>query len=240
MPTFEAEQEYLGIEYDELDDNLAEYIQVQQGNDIDTVEISVDGYFEIPEGYYGQIDDNDDYYEEYYIVNDCENGIPTTSILYRLKPGKYRIVGNHIIEVADFPPLYYYIPISDNINGSNSDQSESTRENESIDIGTFQKTIENLDKEGQIERIRQEIENISFKILHLEYLVDEQRLKIKFLNKDIKEEDYDDEDIKWYENEMTTAEAEKKTLESLKQPWDDYYYELRNLLAKLSGETLFY
>lgn len=243
MPTFETEQEYLGIEYDELDDNFAEYIQTQQGCDLDTVEISDGGYFEIPEGYYGQIDDNEDYYEEYYIVNDFENGIPTTYILDRLKPGKYRIVGNHIIEVADFPPMYYYVPnypLSDNFNGSNSDQSENTKENESIDIEAFKKSIENLDKEEQIERIRQEIENISLKLLYLECLVDDQRLKIKFLNKDIMEEDYDDEDIQWYENEMSTAEAEKKTLESQKQPWDDYYCELRKLQAILNNKATSY
>lgn len=243
MPTFETEQENLGIEYDELDDNLAEYIQVQQGCDLDTVEISDGGYFEIPEGYYGQIDDNEDYYEEYYIVNDFYNGFPTTYILDRLKPGKYRIVGNHIIEVADFPQMYYNVPnypSSDNFNESDSDQSENTRENESVDIGAFKKSIENLNKEEQIGRVRQEIENISLKLLQLEYQVEDQKLKIKFLNKDIMEEDYDDEDIQWYENEMSTSEAEKKRLESEKQPWDDYYRELRKLQAKLNDEATSY
>ena len=97
-----------------------------------------------------------------------------------------------------------------------------------------------MNKEEQIGRVRQEIENISLKLLQLEYQVEDQKLKIKFLNKDIMEEDYDDEDIQWCENEMSTSEAEKKRLESQKQPWDDYYCELRKLQAKLNDEETSY
>lgn len=242
MPTFETEQEYLGIEYDELEDNLDEYVQVQQGYDIDTVEITDYGYFEIPEGYYGQIDDND-CYEEYYIVKDFENGIPTTDIVDRLKQGKYRIVGNHIIKVDDVTQMYYFVPsypISDNFSGINSNQSENTGENGTVDIEVFMKKIEDLDKEEQLKRIRQEIENITLDILHLEYLVNEQRLRIELLNKDIMEGDYDDDEIQWYENEMSNAEAEKKTLDSQQQPWDVYYYELLKLQEELNDDATSY
>ena len=101
IPDVETVRENLG--YDENEYVSQELIEIQQGLDVDTVEIDEDGTFEIPEGYHGQIESD----EEYYELTTYDDGFEERVPLRWIAPGRYQIKDDIVKKIEGNFRHYY-------------------------------------------------------------------------------------------------------------------------------------
>jgi hypothetical protein len=95
IPDVDTVRKHLG--YEEYEQINPDVIELQQGIDIDTIEIEEDGTFKILEGYYGQIESEQEFYELVQIDEDYYEKEP----LNRIEPGRYKIEGDTIKKIDD-------------------------------------------------------------------------------------------------------------------------------------------
>lgn len=102
IPDVDTVRKHLGYEdYEQVNPDV---IELQQGIDIDTIEIEEDGTFKIPEGYYGQIESDQEFYELVQIDEDYYEKEP----LNRIEPGRYQIEGGTIKKIEDNGSCFRY------------------------------------------------------------------------------------------------------------------------------------
>ena len=85
MSDSDTMREFLGYEEDESVSQ--DVIEIEQGLSVDTIEIEEDGTFEIPEGYHGQIESEQEFFQLVQIDEDYFEKEP----LSRIEPGHYQI-----------------------------------------------------------------------------------------------------------------------------------------------------
>lgn len=75
------------LEYEEDESISQDLIEIEQGLSVDTIEIEEDGTFEIPEGYHGQIESEQELFQLVQIDEDYFEKEPLSWI----EPGRYQI-----------------------------------------------------------------------------------------------------------------------------------------------------
>lgn len=86
---------YKECEYNEYGDS--EMIEIEQGLSIYTVFIEEDGTFEIPEGYHGRIDSDEEFFELVKIDENYYDKEPISTIA----PGRYKIENDTIRRIDE-------------------------------------------------------------------------------------------------------------------------------------------
>lgn len=95
IPDYDTIRESLGL--DEYEAANPDMMEVEQGLAVDPIEIADDNTFEIPEGYYGQIKSDHEFFE---LIEFDENQFAKEP-LSRIAPGRYKIEGDSIRKIYE-------------------------------------------------------------------------------------------------------------------------------------------
>lgn len=88
--------------YGEYEIEDSDEIELERGNSYDTVYIEDDGTFEIPDGYQGEIDSDQDF----DILVEVEEGCFVKEPLGYISPGRYKIENNCIQRIGKCNQCY--------------------------------------------------------------------------------------------------------------------------------------